>query len=122
MTCQWRRLHSLSLTASDEKPPHRVITDTPKREIRVSLAKDMLVKGAIEPVKDLFGRVLQPSLPSTEELRRVLAGDRPILLSYFSDGDNRTHSLRMLLSRVGEHTGAPTTSRVNGLPRIEKTT
>ena len=43
---------------------------SPKREIRVSLAKDTLVKGDIEPVKDLS---------STEELRRVLAGDRPLL-------------------------------------------
>ena len=64
-----------------------------------TLTKDILVKGAIEPVKDFFGRVLQPSLPSTEGLRRVPAGDRAILsqLSFrhsnFSDGDSRTHSL-----------------------------
>ena len=37
-------------------------------------------------------------------------------------GNRRSIFLRMLLSRVGEHTGAPTTSRVSGLPRREKTT
>ena len=73
---------------------------SPKREIRVSLTKDMLVKGAIEPVKDLFGRVLQPSLPSTEGLRRVPAGDRPILSQpSFRHGGNMAATSTLCSSR-----------------------